>query len=268
MLGDTSSCKPQPVGPARGCLSDPVSAVSAVTTCLRAGAFWSSLPRVEMQAPGPAGLLLLTVAGDLASSIPGRKIQKNASPWVFKHLLGEWGGGWGSNFFQPMPPWGSEPSLASQPALRRGRPVHPSLPFTLQVPQEGVSMLSASPGDRPRVPAGLSTAQPLSCIFHTSFVKRTVITLKESLEKSVQIEKDWKWAPLAAEKTLSILNRPLLGPRVPICSALSISAENCGSLCAYPDNGRLTWRAARLMKDQSFPFLPSTANYFPFNSYC
>lgn len=85
-------------------------------------------------------------------------------------------------------------------------------------------MLSASPGDRPCIPAGLLTASPLSRIFHTSFVKRTVITLKESLEKSVQIEKDWKWAPLAAEKTLSILNRSLPGPCVPVCSALSISA--------------------------------------------
>lgn len=129
-------------------------------------------------------------------------------------------------------------------------------------------MLPASLGDRRRIPAGLLTASPLSRIFHTSFVKRTVITLEESLEKSVQIEKDWKWAPLAAEKTLSILSRSLPGLRVPIRLALSSSAADCGSLCAHPDNGHLTWRAARLMKDQSFPFPPPTANYALFNSYC
>lgn len=53
-------------------------------------------------------------------------------------------------------------------------------------------MLPASLGDRRRIPVGLLTASPLSRLFHTSFVKRTVITLEESLEKSVQIERDWK----------------------------------------------------------------------------
>lgn len=83
-------------------------------------------------------------------------------------------------------------------------------------------MLSVSAGDRPCIPAGLLTALPLSRIFHTSFVKRTVITLEESLEKSVQIEKDWKWAPLAAEKTLSVLNRSLSGLCIPVWLVLSI----------------------------------------------
>lgn len=129
-------------------------------------------------------------------------------------------------------------------------------------------MLPASLGDRRRIPAGLLTASPLPSLFHTSFVKRTVITLEESLEKSVQIERVWKRAPLAAEKTLSILSRSLPGLCVPIRLALSSSTADCGSLCAHPDNGRLTWRAARLMKDQSFPFPPPTANYFLFNSYC
>lgn len=92
-------------------------------------------------------------------------------------------------------------------------------------------MFSVSQGDRPRIPAGLLTASPLSRISHTSFVKRTVITLKESLEESVQIEKDWKWAPLAAEKTLSILNRSLLGLRIPTWSARSVSAANGQALC-------------------------------------
>lgn len=92
-------------------------------------------------------------------------------------------------------------------------------------------MLPVSPGDRPHIPAGLLTALPLSRISHTSFVKRTVITLEESLEKSVQIEKDWKWAPLAAEKTLSILNRSLPGLRVPTRLALSVSAADGQALC-------------------------------------
>lgn len=84
----------------------------------------------------------------------------------------------------------------------------------------------------------------------------------------MQIEKDWKWAPLAAEKTLATLKSSLPGLGVPICWALKVSAANCGRLCAPRDNGHLTQRAGRLMKDQSFPFLPSTANYFLFNSYC
>ena len=71
----------------------------------------------------------------------------------------------------------------------------------------------------------------------------------ESLEKSVQIEKDWKWAPLAAEKTLSILNRSLPGLCVLPCWALRVSAADCGRLCVHPDKRRLTWKAGRLMKD-------------------
>ena len=61
--------------------------------------------------------------------------------------------------------------------------------FTLQVPQAGGSMLSVSPGDRPCVPAGLLTASPLCRIFHTSFVKRTVITLRSHWRKVYKLKR-------------------------------------------------------------------------------
>lgn len=93
---------------------------------------------------------------------------------------------------------------------------------------------------------------------HTSFVKRAVITLEESLEKSVQIEKDWKWAPLAAETTLSILNRSLPGRRLPLAGP-SASLPPPGSR-AHPGDGRVTCRAARSTKGQ--------LSISSFDSYC
>ena len=59
----------------------------------------------------------------------------------------------------------------------------------------------------------------------------------ESLEKSVQIEKDWKWAPLAAEKTLSILNRSLPGLCVLLCWPFVFLPQTVAAFVSTPTKG-------------------------------
>lgn len=154
------------IPPPRQCLHNflqPCTVYLSASRCLLA----ISKSLVEMQAPGPPCCLWQGPWDHASKEGKYKKCKPLGLP------ISAWGlrqGEGGTNLLYRIPPFGlrtSSPQLAG-PFEGEGDFTLASLleclPFTLRVPQEGGSMLSVSLGDRPRIPAGLLTASPLSRI--------------------------------------------------------------------------------------------------------
>lgn len=128
----------------------------------------------------------LPVARVLGSSSKERKYKKKYNPVGLQTLAGGRGNPPSSIL---SPSWGSEPPLLGHQGPWEAKAMSPQPPpwgafhSCSEFRRREDRCFLCLPETAPHIPAELLTTSPLFRIFHTSFVKRTVITLEESLEK-------------------------------------------------------------------------------------
>ena len=194
-----SSCKFLSLGPAQGHLFDPISLAAppkspATVSCVPVSAskclLVISKSLMERQALGHRGSFCCLGLGPLDHSSKEGKHKKMQALGSSKACLGSGAvGGRGQISYTRCLPGAPSVHAPSLP----GRRIDAFCIFWRQTAHSCRTIDSL---------ASLSYLPYFICEQHCNYPP-------ESLKKSAQIEKDWKWAPLAAEKTLSTLTSSL-----------------------------------------------------------